>query len=211
MSSPSSPASWSDSDAESLEEQALLEALRRGEESAFERMVRVHGGQMLSIARRFLGNEEDARDAVQDAFISAFKSIDQFEGKARLATWLNRIAINASLARLRQRQRKQGPSIDELLPKFLEDGHPEAPAAEWRESAETAVQLKETRSLVREAIDQLPDTYRTVLLLRDIEGLETEEVARMLGVTGGVVKIRLHRARQALRSLLDPLFRGGAV
>ena len=189
----------------------LVAALRAHDEQASEQLVRAYGGRMLAVARKLLPNEEDARDAVQDAFLSAFKSIDQFQGQSRLSTWLHRIVINAALAKLRSRRGKDERPIDDLLPRFLRDGHQADPAVEWRDSSDVLLQREETRALVRGAISQLPEAYRTVLLLRDIEGLETDETARLLGVTVGVVKTRLHRARQAVRKLLDPHLRVGAV
>src|SRR5262249_33699359 len=193
------------------DESSLLAGLRSGEGWAYEALVRAFGGRLLLVARRFLRNEDDARDALQDAFLSAFRGIDRFAGEARLSTWLNRIVINAALMKLRKRQRQPERPIDELLPQFLEDGHRAHPTAGWRATPADDAQRQETLALVRDAIDQLPDTYRTVLLLRDIEELDTGECARLLGVTVGVVKTRLHRARQALRTLLDPHFRGGAA
>lgn len=194
-----------------VDEATLLAGLRVGDESAYEQFVRVYCGRMLAVARRFLNNEEDARDAVQDAFLSAYKAIGRFDGNSRLATWLHRIVVNACLLKLRTARRRRELSIDDLLPKFLDDGHPVQPAAEWHEPLDAAVQHRETCMLVRQSIERLPETYRTVLFLRDIEQLDTEETARMLGVTSAVVKTRLHRARQALRTLLDPHFRGGAL
>jgi RNA polymerase sigma-70 factor, ECF subfamily len=189
-------------------ERSLVSLLRSGDETAFERLVRDHGGRLLSVARRFLRDEEEARDAVQDSFLSAYKALDRFDQGSRLSTWLHRIVINACLMRLRTRRRKPEDSIEELLPQFEADGHQvRHPTPEWEGSAETLLARKETRSIVREAIDRLPDSYRSVLLLRDIEELSTEEAARSLGVTANAVKIRLHRARQALRTLLEPHFR----
>jgi len=192
------------------DEQALLERLRAGEAAAFEQLVRDHGGRMLAVVRRFLGSEEDAQDAVQEAFLSAFKALDRFEGQSRLGTWLHRIAVNAALMKLRSRKsRPNEQSADDLLPKFLEDGHQAAPASEWRNGGLAALEKAETRDLVRRSIDELPESYRIVLLLRDIEEKDTEETAQLLGMTPNAVKTRLHRARQALRALLDPHLRGG--
>ncbi len=193
------------------DDDGLLRALKQGDGRAYEALVRRHAGSLLVTARRILQHEEDAQEAVQDAFLSAFRGLDAFAGNSRLTTWLHRIAINASLNKLRRRQRKPERSIEDLLPRFEQDGHLAEPAVEWRDDAETLVQRDETRHLVREAIDELPEIYRTVLVLRDIEGLETEETAEALGVSTAVVKTRLHRARQALRTLLDPYFRGGAL
>jgi RNA polymerase sigma-70 factor (ECF subfamily) len=189
------------------DEAALLEGLRAGRDSAYEDLVRRYSGRLLAVARRYLQSEEDARDAVQDAFASAFRSIHGFEGGARLSTWLHRIVVNAALMKLRTRRRKPEESIEELLPRFLEDGHQESPAVPWTRGAHGHLERAESRRLVREAIDRLPESYRTVLLLRDIEELETEEAARALGISGAAVKTRLHRARQALRTLLDAQLR----
>jgi RNA polymerase sigma-70 factor (ECF subfamily) len=202
---PSSTAFPSGSD-----ETGFLAALRRGDEGAFERLVREYGGRLLAVSRRFLRNEEDARDALQDAFVSAFRSLDRFEASSRLSTWLHRIVVNSCLMKLRSRRRHPEDAIEDLLPKFLEDGHAAVPSVPWRGSVEELLEIGETRALVRAAIDRLPDSYRTVLLLRDIEELDTEETARLLGVSGNAVKVRLHRARQALRELLDPALRGRA-
>jgi len=185
------------------EESRLLAKLRDGDESAYEAMVRTYGGRLLATAQRILGNEDDARDAVQDAFLSAFRSIGRFAGGAKLSTWLHQIAINASLMKLRTRRRHPEEPIEPLLPLFAEDGHYAASSAAWNEGADALIERAETRAMVRDAIQRLPETYRTVLLLRDIEEVDTSETARLLGVTTNVVKTRLHRARQALRTLLD--------
>ena len=108
------------------EEKALLEALRAGDEAAYEKLVREHTGRMLSVARRFLREEDDARDAVQDAFVSAFRAIGNFEGGSRISTWLHRIVVNAALMKLRTRRRKPEESIDDMLPRWTDDGHPTA-------------------------------------------------------------------------------------
>ncbi len=187
--------------------QLLLERLRAGEESAYEDLVRSYGGRMLAVARRFLPVEEDARDAVQDAFLSAFRSIDRFEGQALLSTWLHRIVVNASLMKLRTRRRRPEQSIEELLPGYLEDGHLERPASPWRTDGLDGAERSELRALVLDSIHSLPDGHRNVLLLRDIEDLDTEEAAELLGISPGAVKTRLHRARQALRELLEPHLR----
>ncbi len=159
--------------------------------------------------RRLLSREQDSRDAVQDAFLSAFTGLATFNGRSQLGTWLHRIVINACLIRLRSPQRQPERFIDDLLPRFLENGDQGNAAVEWRASTERLLQQEETKQVVRAAIDQLPDSYRAVLLLRDIEGLDTEAAAGILEINIPLVKTRLHRARQALRGLLDVHFRGG--
>jgi RNA polymerase sigma-70 factor, ECF subfamily len=194
---------------EYLEEARLLSALRAGEDSAYEELVHQHAGRLLAVARRFLRNPEDAQDVVQEAFISAFRSLDRFEGTARLSTWLHRIVVNAALMKLRSRRRAPEESIEDLLPKFLEDGHQAQASQEWGVTGEEALHQAQIQQKVRQCIDQLPESYRLVLILRDIEEVDTEEAARIMGITANAVKIRLHRARQALRGLLDPHFRAG--
>jgi RNA polymerase sigma-70 factor, ECF subfamily len=188
----------------------LVERLRSGQEDAFETVVRTHSGRMLSVCRRILRNDEEAKDAVQEAFVSAFRGISRFEGTSQLSTWLHRIAVNASLMRLRSRKRRPEESIDDLLPGFVDDGHAKVEPRDWSPSALQSLETNETREFVRGCIDRLPEMYRMVLLLRDIEELDTAEAAEVLGVSEGVVKVRLHRARHALRKLLSARFEESA-
>jgi RNA polymerase sigma-70 factor (ECF subfamily) len=187
-------------------ESELIAGLIIGDEGAAEQLVREQAPRLLSVCRRFLRNEEDARDAVQETFLSAFRSISGFQRGSRISTWLHRIAVNCCLMKLRTRRRKPEEPIDGLLPKFAEDGHQSPPSLPWEGSAEERIEKEENRQLVRDAIDRLPDSYRSVLLLRDIEELSTEEAARHLEISENAVKIRLHRARQALRGALDSEF-----
>lgn len=195
-----------------FDERNLIERLQAGDGGAFEIMVRRYGGRMLAVARRMLTNEEDARDVLQDAFASAFRSIAQFESQSRLGTWLHRIVANAALMKLRSQRRRPEALIDDLLPKFLADGHQANPAVDWSDSADgadVALIKLELRALVRQSIQRLPEIYRTVLVLRDIEEFDLDATAQLLGITVALVKTRLHRARLALRTLLDRHFRGG--
>ncbi len=190
-------------------ETALVSALRAGEPAAYERLVRDYGGRILAVCERLLFNREDARDAVQETFLSAFRSLESFDGRSQFATWLHRIAVNASLMKLRTKRRHPEHSIDDLLPTFQADGHRRDPGSRWTNSAGEISEQRETQQLIREKIEALPESYRNVLILRDIEELDTETVAEMLELSPGAVKVRLHRARQALRTLLEPIF-GGA-
>ena len=166
---------------------------------------------MLAVARRIVRHDEDAQDVVQEAFLSAFRAIDRFEGQGRLSTWLHRIVVNSALMKLRSRKRRPERPIEDFLPEFLDDGHHVDPPVAWQEGALEKLERAETRTKVRELIDQLPEDYRTVLMLRDIEELDTRETAQLLGITPNAAKIRLHRARIALRELLDPFMRSGEV
>lgn len=185
-----------------FDEPALVARLRAGEESAFEQLVRSNSGRLLAAARRLLHNEEDARDAVQSAFIRAFQSLGRFREESRLSTWLHRILVNEALMKLRSRKGKE-ESIEDLLPSFQEDGHQVRETADWSDLADKALERAETAEMVNRLIGQLPESYRTVLVLRDIEGMSNAEIAGMLGISANLVKVRLHRARQALRTLLE--------
>jgi RNA polymerase sigma-70 factor (ECF subfamily) len=190
------------------EDVALLALVRAGDERACEALVRRHGGRMLAVARRFLRTEEDSADAVQDAFLSAFRSLDGFEGNSALGTWLHRIVVNVCLMRLRARSRSREVRIDELLPTFDASGHHGRPVRPWEDPALARLTRAEVCAQVRACIEELPEPYREVLLLRDIEELNTEQTAQHLGINPGAVKTRLHRARQALRALLEPVVLG---
>lgn len=189
-----------------IAETGLAEDLRAGSEAAFETLVRNYAGRLLAVARHLLRNEEDARDAVQEAFLAAFRSIQGFRGGSSLSTWLHRIVINVCLMKLRAGSRHPETSIDELLPRFDGYGRHASPVSPWPVSAETTLLERETRERIRASIGRLPVRYRTILILRDIEELDTAEVAQILCVSPNAVKVRLHRARLALRTLLEPVF-----
>jgi RNA polymerase sigma-70 factor (ECF subfamily) len=182
-------------------EQQVLDGMRRGDDDAYAQVFRRYGGRMLATARRLLGNEEDARDAVQEAMLSAFRAVGRFEGGAQIGTWLHRIVVNAALMRMRSRRRKPEASIDELLPDYQADGH-RLLQAEGDPYPDEQLERAQLLALLRTCVDELPDGYRQVYLLRDVEELSSEEVAMAMGLTPNAVKIRLHRARQALMTLV---------
>jgi RNA polymerase sigma-70 factor (ECF subfamily) len=188
------------------QEASLVEALKRGEEAAFAELVRANGGRMLAAARRILKSDDEAHDATQEAFLQAFRAIDRFAGDALLSTWLHRITVNACLMRLRHRKRHPELAIDELLPSFDDTGHRVEDGTAWTDDVLGRMESARLQKVVRDAIDRLPENYRTVLVLRDIEGLSTEDAAQALGIRPEAAKMRLHRARQALRTLLEPHF-----
>jgi RNA polymerase sigma-70 factor (ECF subfamily) len=191
----------------SIDDPMLVARLRAGDESAFEELVRSAMGRLLAAARRLLRNEEEARDAVQSAFIRAFQSIASFRGDARLSTWLHRIVVNEALMRLRSRTNDE-PLDENLLPQFKPDGHQVRDTVDWSDSAERALERSETAALVSASIDQLPEPYRTTLIVRDLDELTPDEASVALGVNKNVLKVRLHRGRQMLRALLEQEFGG---
>ena len=185
-----------------LAERELVARLQRGDDASFDVLVRQYGGAMLAVARRLLRNEDDAQEAVQDAFMQAIRALPAFRAESRLSTWLHRIAVNAALMRLRSARRRPEVVVDDLLPHFDADGHHAESIQSLPVSVETAVASAQTRARVRACIEQLPDQHRAVIVLRDIEELNTAEAAQVLGISENAVKIRLHRAHHALRTLL---------
>jgi RNA polymerase sigma-70 factor (ECF subfamily) len=187
-------------------ERELLAGLQRGDERAYETLVKTNTGRMLAVARRILKSDEEAYDATQEAFMQAFKAIARFQGDALLSTWLHRITVNACLMRLRRDRRHPETAIEELLPTFDETGHRVESGPTWTDDVVERMESAQLQKVVQDAVAKLPENYRTVIVLRDIEGLSTEEAAEALGIRPEAAKMRLHRARQALRTLLSPHF-----
>jgi RNA polymerase sigma-70 factor (ECF subfamily) len=181
--------------------------VKAGDRVASAELFTLFGPRMMAVARRFMRSDDDCDDAVQDAFISAFRSLAHFEAKSRLCTWLHRITVNCCLMRIRISSSRKETSIEELLPSFDRPGHyKHRPAANDGPSIE--VGNDETRDVVRRAIDGLPENYRSVLRLRYIEEMNTAATAALLATSENNVKHRLRRARQALRILLKPVMIG---
>ena len=177
----------------------------------FEELVRDNIGWMLGLAGRILDDDDLAKDAVQLAFSKIHLKVDQFEGRSQPKTWMHRIVVNEALMILRKKKRANEQSIDHLLPIFDTRRHrvPDSPITE--KTSESVLNTKQTVTLVRQSISELPDSYRVVLQLRDLEEMTTAEVSSLLEITEANVKVRLHRARTALRRLLEPMFHGGKI
>ena len=173
-----------------------------------EHLVRENIGWMLALAERLLRDRGLAEDAVQDSLISALRGLDNFRGESSLKTWLHRITTNTALSKLRQLNRVVEQSIEEYLPVFDVNECRNEPA--WRHLASITelLEIEDIRERVSDGISILPDAYRVVLQLRDIEGYDTNETANLLGISIENVKVRLHRSRAALKRILEPLLRG---
>ncbi len=189
----------------SADDAALLARLSVGDDSAYEEIVRTHGFRVLGVARRYLRSEQDAQDCFQETFLKVFQSIDTFEQRSTLGYWIRGVAINQCLMTLRKRRRHAEESIDDLLPTFDEQGRRVARDSKRQSAQFEALHAQGNKQMVRDAIARLPDDYRTVLLLRDIDGYSTRETASILGIRENAVKTRLHRARSALKTMLEPL------
>ncbi len=189
---------------EDFSEAELLAALRRGDPQAFAALIHRCGDTVYHVALRMLGSPEEAEEILQETFLRAFQHLKGFRGEARLCTWLYRIAYNLALMR---RRRKEPETIPIDQPLRLEDGE-ETPRElfDWCCLPEEELLRDELRSVLDEAIRSLPLGLRMVFLLRDVEGLPTEEVAEVLGISPDAVKARLRRARLRLREQLSRYF-----
>ena len=187
-------------------ETVLVERLREGDASALEALMERYASRVFRVARGIARTDADAEEVVQDVFLALARKIDSFEGRAQLSTWIYRVATNAALLKRRGKRVQLEVSLEEHLPTFKEDGHRDGPRdyllADWSRTPEAELLDGEARTVLARAIDQLSDTYRAVLILRDVEELSNEETARILGESVGSVKSRLHRARMALREQL---------
>lgn len=184
-------------------EHQLIDGLRNGDARSYETLVRNYGGRMLSVARRYLKIEADAQDCVQDAYIQAFRNVGKFEGRSTLETWLHRIVVNAALTKIRTLKRRPEEFIEDNISLFDKHGMRVETEAEISLSVENLLENKTKRMLVRQLIEDLPANSRNLLILRDIEGYNTQETADLLGISEGSVKTGLHRARGAFKLKLE--------
>ncbi len=206
-----STASPAPHDLESLSDIEIVALVRRQDRRAFAVMVRRHSPRLLRLLNRYLRDDGLAQDALQDVFLTAYQKIDSFAETGTFRSWLGRIAINRALMMLRRRRGTETELEESLLPTFDEAGcRVEHRAHEYRAVDELLAQ-KQVRAAVTEAIDRLPDTHRIVLLLRDVEGYSTAEAAEKLEITETAAKVRLHRARAALKKRLEPLLLKGEI
>jgi RNA polymerase sigma-70 factor (ECF subfamily) len=187
-------------------ETQLVRSLRSREDSGFETLVRCYGPQVMAIARRYLRSEADAADCFQDTFVAIFQSIDSYKRESSFRHWVRGVTVNQCLMKLRTRHRRREESIEHMLPMFDDRGN-RVENASPRQNAEIgeALDTEQLRRVVRENIDKLPHDYRLVVLLRDIDGYSTRETSSILGIKVNAVKTRLHRARSALRFMLEPV------
>src|SRR3989449_7307434 len=182
---------------------ALLEALRRHESTAAERLLTTYGERAYRLAVGITGNEQDAEEVVQDALWSVVRKIDTFRGESAFGSWFYRIVANAAYQKLRGRQgRRRELSLDEVLPVFDEASRHVAPMIDWSPRVDDPSVQTELRAALTSAINELPAVYRTVLVLRDVEGRSTLEIADALRLSVPNVKSRVHRARLFVRKRL---------
>ena len=185
---------------ETLTDEAVIARVMDGDLAAFELVMRRYNQRLFRVARGILGNDTEAEDVVQEAYIRAYEHLGEFEGRARFSTWLTRIAVYAATKRRRKMRRERLFASDEEPLDLVE------PAAGPVENASRS----ETRSLLASVVDALPAELRVVVVMRLVEGLDTEETARALDLTPANVKVRLHRARALLRETIEERLEGEA-
>jgi RNA polymerase sigma-70 factor (ECF subfamily) len=182
---------------------SLVERVRQGDAAALELLMDRHAARAYRVAYGITRNHADAEEVVQDAFLILYRKAGSFEGRAALGSWLYRVVANAALMKRRGRRPEREISIEERLPRFDEGGarmgDRDFVLADWSQDPEAELLSGETRRILEQSIGALPDDYRAVLLLRDVEGLSSEAVAEIVGISVPAVKSRLHRARMALR------------
>lgn len=184
----------------------LVERVKSGDHAAFNELVRRYEGKVYQLALRLTGEEMDAMDVIQEVFLSVYTKIHTFRGHAAFSSWLYRITANAAFARLNQRKRTAAVSIDDVLPMVEEKSRDLF--TEWSQKPDMALFNKEARLALEEAINALPDDFRTVVILRDVQNMSNQEVAEVLNLSIPAVKSRLHRARLSLRRRLGQYLGG---
>jgi RNA polymerase sigma-70 factor (ECF subfamily) len=195
-------------DATLLNDETLLARAQAGDISAFEELVGRHEDKVYGLALRMMRSEADAAEITQDTFLSAYQHLAEFRGEAAFGSWVHRIAANNALMRLRRQRTLEVVNEDLAAPEFTERGSlAEAPETDWSRRADDRILDEELGRAIRQATDGLPEGYREVFLLKDMEGMSYEEISEMLGISVPAVKSRLHRARLALREAIDSFYK----
>jgi RNA polymerase sigma-70 factor (ECF subfamily) len=194
-------------EAASPSDDELIARARAKDFAAFETLLGRYEDKVYRLAFRIVRNETDAKEILQETFVSIWRKLDTFKGDSQFGSWVYRIATNAALMRLRSQRRHPEVSTEELPIGYLDNYGQPMPAGEnWSKRPDDQLQSSELRTHIQTAVDALPDIYRTVFIVRDVEGLSTEETAASLGISVPTVKTRLHRARIALRDAIGGYF-----
>lgn len=183
----------------------MIASILAGDTQLYHELIRPHERSVYMMALTYMKNEADAEDIAQEAFLKAFRKLESFRGDAKFSTWLISITLNEARSRLRQKSAMRMESIDEPV----EEGGPVSPALlrDWKEIPSETVERGEVRQMLQDAIEDLPEIYRSVFLLRDVQELSVNETAEALEISVPSVKVRLHRARMMLQKQLAPQLR----
>jgi RNA polymerase sigma-70 factor (ECF subfamily) len=186
----------------------LSKRLREQDESAYIELLNLYSKKVFRLAMSLVKHKEDAEDVTQEVFLTVCSRIDDLKESKALSSWIYRITVNASLMKIRKSGRSEQVSFEEDLPRFDQNGMHVKPVKDWSENPEEKASSKEVMDFIRENLKELPESYKVVFLLRDVEGLSNNEVAEVLDISLTATKSRLHRARLFMRERLSKYFEG---
>jgi len=182
----------------------LIREFKKGNQRSFEELLERYTNKVYSLASRFTRNQEDSEEVLQDVFITVFRKIAGFEGKSSFSSWLYRVTVNAAFMKLRKRRQNRSVPLEDVIPHYQ---NTMLLRTSEKNHGDSVTHRNQLLSAMEEAIRQLPEDYRPVFVLRDIDGLSSREVSKILNISVAAVKSRLHRSRLMLRNLLQPLYR----
>ena len=187
-------------------EEKLVREFQGGKREAYDKIADIYQKKIYSLSYNLTRNQMDAQDVTQEVLLTLFRKINMFQGKSAFSSWVYRITLNASYMKLRNKKKEPSISLDEVMPLFNGAGFQQQKIKDWSENTESLMFTNETRIVIKNAVDLLPEKEKVVFLLRDVEGLPTEKTGEILDLTVPAVKSRLHRARLFLRKKLSNYF-----
>ena len=187
-------------------EEALVREFQAGNRQAYDKIADIYQKKIYSLSYNLTRNQMDAQDVTQEVLLTLFRKINMFQGKSAFSSWVYRITLNSSYMKLRRKKKEPNISIDEVMPLFNGAGFQQDKIKDWSENTESLMFANESRNVIKNAVDLLPEKEKVVFLLRDVEGVSTEKTGEILDLTVPAVKSRLHRARLFLRKKLSNYF-----
>ena len=187
-------------------DEQLVKDLKNKDPRAFDRFVELYQKKIYALGFNMTYNQMDAQDVAQDVLLTIFRKVHTFQGKSAFSSWVYRITLNTVYMKLRSKKKEQAVSLEDAFPSFNGSGYHQEKIRDWSENAESLLFQNETKGIIQKAVNQLPQKEKVVFILRDVEGLSTERVSEILGLSVPAVKSRLHRARLFLRKKLSSYF-----
>ena len=184
-------------------DEKLVQDLKNKDPDAFCLLVELYQKKIYALAFNMTHSQMDAQDVTQDVLLAIFRKVHTFQGKSAFSSWVYRVTVNAVYMKLRSKKKEQAVSLEDVFPTFNGSGYHQEKIRDWTENAESLLFKNETKEIIQKAVNQLPEKEKVVFILRDVEGLSTEDVGDILELTTPAVKSRLHRARLFLRKKLS--------
>ena len=194
-----------DKESKAIEED-LVRKFQGGDLEAFDKLAQIYQKKIYGLSFNLTRNQMDAQDVTQEVLLTIYRKVHTFQGKSAFSSWVYRVTLNATYMKLRSKKKDPKISIEDMLPSFNGSGYQQEKIQDWSENTESLLFTNETKSVIQKAVDQLPEKEKVVFMLRDVEGLSTEKVGKILDLTIPAVKSRLHRARLFLRKKLSGYF-----